>query len=116
ESLRLKIEGPLNTDHLFNDERQYIVEEGKDFLFTSQRIKLDGLAPTAVPIQEESVKQWLEPTTFIQSDNPRLMAKAKEIIGDETDAVKVSELLCTWVHASVRTTYSARLSNALEVL
>lgn len=116
ENLRLLIQGPLTSDHLFNDERQYIVAEGDDFLFTSQRISLDGLPPATIPIEEPSVQQWLEPTTFIQSDNPKLIAKATEIVGDEKDAVKASEKLCQWVYDHVRTTYSARLSNALEVL
>jgi transglutaminase-like putative cysteine protease len=52
----------------------------------------------------------------VQSEDPRLIAKAKEILGGETDAVAASEKLCRWVYANVRTTYSAQLSNALEVL
>jgi transglutaminase-like putative cysteine protease len=52
----------------------------------------------------------------VQSDNPELIKKAREIIGDEKDAKKIADKLCQWVYANVHTTYSARLTNALEVL
>jgi transglutaminase-like putative cysteine protease len=52
----------------------------------------------------------------VQSDDPRIVMKAREIVGDEADSFKIVERLCSWVSSNVRTTYSARMTNALEVL
>lgn len=52
----------------------------------------------------------------MQSDDQRIVEKAREIVGDETDALTVAEKLCNWVNVNMRSVFSARLSNALEAL
>lgn len=116
DALRLILHGPLTEDHIFNDERQFVADAGDDIVFVAKRIALDDFTPAHLPVDNPSVAQWLAPTPFIQCEDPRLVAKAKEIIAEETDALKVSHLLCEWVYTNMRSTYSARLSNALEVL
>ncbi|HNR30627.1 MAG TPA: transglutaminase family protein [Candidatus Hydrogenedentes bacterium] len=116
DALRLLLRGPLSEDHVFNDERQFVADAGDHVVFEAKRIRLDDFTPARLPIENPSVAQWLEPTPFIQCDDQRLVEKAKEIVGDETDALKVSNLLCAWVYKNMRSTYSARLSNAIEVL
>ncbi|MBI4557677.1 MAG: transglutaminase domain-containing protein [Candidatus Hydrogenedentes bacterium] len=115
-SLRLVLRGPLTTPLLFNDERQQLHATGDKFEFTGKRVVLDGFTPVRLPVTDADAAQWIKPTTYIQSDHPKLAAKAKEIINDEADSFKVSERLCHWVYGNVHTTFSARLSNALEVL
>ena len=138
--LKLRIWGPLTEDHLFNDERQSFeaagdraaAEDRNAFLkwydsaihpervphytFTSKRITLDGFETARLPIDNPEVAEWLKPTLLVQSDDERLVGKAKEVVGGETDAAAVSEKLCLWVRENMRTTYSAQLTNALEVL
>ncbi|MCL4216515.1 MAG: transglutaminase-like domain-containing protein [Candidatus Hydrogenedentes bacterium] len=116
DSLRLVLTGPLTEKHLFNDERQFLIQNGDGVDFTATRIAMDNFTPAALPIAEPDVAQWKEATAFVQSDNEKLQAKAKEIIGGETDALKISNKLCKWVYQNVHSTFSARLSNALEVL
>jgi len=119
EMLRLRLEGPLSGDHLFNDERQTIRAVDGTFDFVGKRVSLEGFKAMRLPLGDtcpDAVAQWLEPTPFVQSDDPKIVAKAREIVGDETDAVAVSKTLCEWVHDNVRTTFSAQLSNAREVL
>ena len=53
---------------------------------------------------------------FVQSDNPKLQAQARAIVGDETNSAVVSEALCHWVYKNMKPTFSARLTNSLEVL
>ena len=48
--------------------------------------------------------------------SPKLIAKAKEIVGDETDSLAASTKLSKWVHENMHSTFSARLTNAIEVL
>ena len=115
-SLQLRIYGPVAPDHLFNDERQKMIPKDGYVAFAGMRYDLDGFQAAKLPVTEPSVQEWLKPTVFVQSEDPRLKAKAKEIAGEEKDTFAVSTSLCEWVYANVRTTYSARLSNALEVL
>ncbi len=116
EELKLILRGPLKNDHLFNDERQYLHPDGDHFVFTATKISLGGFEQARLPITNPEVTEWLKPTTFVQSDNARVVAKAKEIVGDETNALNISKELCEWVYNNVHTTFSARLTNALEVL
>jgi len=115
-TLTLRLEGPLTEDHLFNDDRQTIEADGDGFLFTGRRVALEGFTAAQLPIEDEAVAEWLKPTVLVQSDAPHLAEKARSIVGDATDALEVSNRLCAWVHANVRTAYSAQLTNALEVL
>lgn len=116
ETLELVLSGPLTSSHLFNDERQFIAADGARFTFRAKQISLDGVTTPSLPVADESMAEWLKATTFVQSDDARLIQKAKEIIGAETDAFKASELLCHWVYKNVQTSFSARLTNSLEVL
>jgi len=115
-SLRLRLTGPLSPAHLFNDERQFLTQNGDGFEFTGKALDLEGFATEPIPVKDEKVAQWLEPTLFVQSDDSRIIEKAKEIVGDETDSLKASTLLSEWVYDNVNTIFSARLTNALEVL
>lgn len=116
ESLRLILRGPLTEHHLFNDERQYMSSVDGHVLFVAQRQSLDGFTPAQLPVEEEEVARWLEPSTYVQSDAPEIVAKAREIAGDETDTLEITKTLCRWVFDAIESTYSARLTNALEVL
>lgn len=116
EKLTLRLTGPLNADHVFNDERQYFRQEGDNWIFTSNTIQVNESEAVNVPVQDEDAKKYLAPTTFVQSDNPAIIAKAREIAGEETNTLRISNALCEWVHANMRSTFSARLTNALEVL
>ena len=115
-SIHLRLHGPLGPDHLFNDDRQSIAAAGDAFDFHATRIRMDGFATAKLPIQDEQLLRWTKPTVFVQSDDPKLIAKAKEIVGDETDSMAISRKLCAWVNENMRSTFSARLTNALEVL
>lgn len=116
ESIDLKITGPITADHLFNNDRQQFTAVDGGYKFVGKKASVAGLAPVKVPVQEAAVAEWLKPSTFVQSDDPRLIAKAHEVAGDETDAFAISSKLCEWVHSYVETTFSAQLTNALEVL
>jgi transglutaminase-like putative cysteine protease len=116
KSLLLRIRGPLEPGNIFNDERQSITQNGDGFDFVSKMVTLEGFTPAVLPVLDEDAKQWLAATQFIQSDHPKLKAKAAEIVAGETDTRKASDKLCAWVYKNMKSSFSARLSNALEVL
>lgn len=116
KSLRLRIYGPLTDDHIFNSQRQQLERKDGYFEFGRTLNPLDDFAAAALPVTEASVAEWMKPSLFVQSDDKRLIEKAKEILGDEKNALEASNKLSQWVYQNVRTTYSAQLTNALEVL
>ncbi len=116
DTLKLIIRGPLKESNLFCDERQQIIPNQDHFLFTARRIDPTTIPNITYPIQEEEVKRWCEPSSFVQSDHPDMIKKAKEIVGDTKNAWDAVEKLCNWVKSNMRTTYSAQLTNSLDVL
>lgn len=60
--------------------------------------------------------QCLEPTLHIQSDHPRIRAKAIEIIGDATQARDAALAIAEWCFRSIRSFNRLTVPTALEVL
>ncbi|MCH8204484.1 MAG: transglutaminase domain-containing protein [Candidatus Hydrogenedentes bacterium] len=114
--LRLRLDGPLESGYLIEDGRQSFKADGGSYLFEGRKSSVDGFAPVHVPISNDEVREWLEPSLFVQSGDPKLIAKAREIVGGETNSLRISDRLVRWVYDNVRSTFSARLTNSLEVL
>lgn len=115
-SLRLIIEGPLESQHFFDDGRQDFLISDDKIVFEGRKLDAADLSSTTLPVEGAELERWLAPSLFVQSDNERLMSKAADIVGEEKDIFKASSLLAHWVYENVRTTFSARLTNSLEVL
>lgn len=98
--------------------RQEVVADGDDALVTVMRERPPAGHPALpLPITGESLDECLRPTRHAQSDDPRLVATAREIIGDETDAWGAAQLLCSWVYRSMhKVTSEPRPITALEAL
>lgn len=116
EWLRLTLKGPLREQHLFNDIRQTMTLEDGDADFYAERTDLAALTVPELPITDEALQEHLQSGTYVQSDAPEIIAKAKEIVGDEKNPQKIAETLCDWVSKNMRNVFSARLSNSLEAL
>ncbi|MBX3027690.1 transglutaminase domain-containing protein [bacterium] len=107
------------------------------------RLRLTGTAGVAIPsdgrqhgnagewvIQREALpaatyrlpyagEQWrgdLQPTMFLQSDQPQVRAAAAAAVDGETDPRSAAERLRRWVHDSLEQRPAATLPNALQVL
>ncbi|MFW6156621.1 MAG: transglutaminase-like domain-containing protein [Armatimonadota bacterium] len=96
--------------------RQEIRGDGDDALVTIAReTPPDGSLP--LPITGDEMAQFLQPSTYVQSDDPRLIETAREILGDETDAWGAAQKLCSWVHRNMHAVSSEpRPITALEIL
>ena len=69
-----------------------------------------------LPAGDTSLGEYLEPEPLIQSDNPRIRAQARAIIGREREPARAAELLLHWVADHVEKTVAAHLSSAVQVL
>lgn len=116
DTLALRIDGPLGEDHLFNDERQTLEPANGHFRFEGRLLDVEDIDPPELPVTDEGVAEWLEPTPFVQSDHERVRAKAEDLLDGETNAWEAARKLNAWVSENVRTTFSAQLSNTLDVL
>ncbi len=96
--------------------RQRVDVEGEDALVTIAT-EQPGAEGVTLPIEDEALAEYLAPTASAQSDDPRIVAKAREIIGDETDAWLAATKLVRWVHDNMRKVSSEpRPITALECL
>lgn len=114
--LHLTLTGPLRESHLLNDVRQTMRMDGEQVNFYATKTDVSSFDIPQLPITEESVVQYTKPSAYIQSDDPAVLEKAQEIIGKETDGLKVARKLCAWVSTNMHNVFSARLSNTLEAL
>ncbi|MDQ7825283.1 MAG: transglutaminase-like domain-containing protein [Candidatus Eremiobacteraeota bacterium] len=65
----------------------------------------------------ESLAPYLKPSVLIESGDPLIKKKAREIAGDEKETGKRIELLCTWVYEHLRKVESkVALQSATETL
>ena len=71
-------------------------------------------SPVRLPVTGDT--SGLKPTLLLQSDNPLIIRKAKEIAGSNTDAVKVARDIADWVFHNVQPKGSASMPSALDVL
>jgi hypothetical protein len=116
DEVKLRIKGPLDTDLILNDDRQTFEKRVDSYTFTGKLEKFSAEDSATIPVSDDSVMQWIKPSTFVQSDHPKMIATAKEIVGDETNAKVISDKLARWVSENMHSTFSARLTNSLEVL
>ena len=54
-----------------------------------------------IPVREPAVAAFVAPTEFIQSSDPALVAKAKEIVGSETNAWRAAQKIREWVYRNM---------------
>jgi hypothetical protein len=76
----------------------------------------ENFKPAALPITDASLAGYLKSKPYVQSDDPAIKNKAREIVGGETDAMKAARRLTDWVYKSVEKKPSAGIPSAVEVL
>jgi len=69
-----------------------------------------------VPKKSERFGTALRPSLFVQSDDPKIVELAKQIIGDEKDAVEVLKKLNRWVYRNLEKRFTPTVSDALDTL
>jgi len=77
---------------------------------------VNAIKPVRLPVTVPALDKFLAPEPFIQSDDPKIVAKAKEITAGEDDALKAARKICEWVFRSMEKRFSAGIPNAAEVL
>jgi hypothetical protein len=83
-------------------------------------LHIEREAPTAatyeLPYDGREWQSELHATPFLQVDNPRIVAAARAVVGDETDPRRAAETLRRWVYDQLEKRPLASVPNALQVL
>lgn len=70
-----------------------------------------------IPIKEPGLAEYLSDNDYIQANDGRIAAKAREIIGFEKNAYKAAKALEAWVHENITDKgYDVGMASAAEVL
>jgi Transglutaminase-like superfamily len=112
ESLTLELTG-LDDFKVPASHRQ-IVTPGKEKAVVE--LRRDFRVDKGVELTKQERKRFLQNTPRFQIAQPAVVAQAKEIVGDETDALAKARLIEKWVYAKLEKSYSANADSALEIL
>lgn len=115
ESLTLKIEFEELPKVLANSRATILSRDENSISIQIQKLELPDHA-TNTRSSKDQQAMFLKPSPMIQSDHPEVIRESgRALASASTDRGKVQALL-SYVHRSVRKTYRAQLSNALDVL
>lgn len=96
--------------------RQEVVADGDDALVTITRER-PPMTVVTLPIEDPELAECLASTAHVQADDPAIMAKAREIVGGETDAWAAAQKIVSWVYRNMRKVSSEpRPISAVECL
>jgi len=87
---------------------------GEPLVIESYLPSLGDLPDLTVPIDEQN--EFLEPSVYIQCEDPKIIAKADEFVGGEKNAKRVVEKLVEGVNSYIRKNPIASLPSAIDVL
>ncbi len=114
--LRVKRNVGAATELIPASHRQTVTADGEDALIAISR-ETPPDETLSIPITDPALEDYLAATKHVQSDDPRIVEKATEIVGEETDAWGAAQKLCSWVHREMRSVPSEpRPITALECL
>ncbi|MFB3895133.1 MAG: transglutaminase family protein [bacterium] len=91
------------------------VENGSVILHV-HTIDLDRLPPFTKQINIRQFIHYLAPSPLVQSTDPEIVKKAKEIAGNTPDSVKAASKLTRWVYGNVNKRILLSVPSAVDVL
>jgi hypothetical protein len=112
EALKLRLGGFDPAGFLLSSGRQRFT----DGILEIRREALETLASFSLPASDSRFVSYLQPTPFLQSDNPAIRALAAEITGAEKDARQAAWRIKDWVYKNIAKKPTVSIPTALEVL
>jgi hypothetical protein len=112
ESLTLELTG-LDDFKVPASHRQ-IVTPGKGK--TVVELRRDARLEAGGDLSKKDRQRYTRTTPRFQSDQPAVVARAREIVGDEKDALEKARLIEKWVYKTLKKRYDANSDSALGIL
>jgi hypothetical protein len=73
-------------------------------------------APWRLPWKGDALDAYLRPEPLVQSDDPRIQAQARQILGRSRSPERFAEALVTWVYDALDKRITVSVPSAVEVL
>ncbi len=116
-SMTVALSGVKNPHVILPGPRQTYEKLGPERYRLTTRVEdVSHLPRTTIPVKGPAFAADLAATPLLQCDDPRLKAKAKEIVGSTREAWAAAQKIRSFVFHNVRKVGAAALSNALETL
>jgi hypothetical protein len=112
KALKLRLSGFDPAGFFLSTGRQRFT----DGLLEIRREPVETLGSFSLPFANHRLASFLQPTAFLQSDNPAIRSLAAEIVGAEKDARKAALRIKDWVYKNVAKKPTISIPSALEVL
>jgi len=117
ERVKLAITGDLGGFDLESSNQKLLSQKPNVWIVEVKRDKMDGLKSFSVPLGEpKEFWPYLEDEVFIEVSDPAVESVAKEIIGEETDALTCVSKTLDWVHKNIEKHRALSLPSAKNVL
>ena len=87
-----------------------------DGVLTVTRETADPADEIKLPVRDPAVREFLKPTTFIQSRHPKITRQAHEIIQGERSPLKIIRLVTAWVSENLEKRPTMSVPSATDVL
>jgi len=81
-----------------------------------RREEMEKMVAVALPSQDKRLVSFLQPTPYLQSDNPAIRSLAAQIVASEKNAGKAALRIKDWVYRNIAKRPTISIPNALEVL
>jgi transglutaminase-like putative cysteine protease len=111
--LRVRLRGADLRDFDIGARRQRLAA---DTLVVRRDSAAQLAAHYALPATDPTLRLYLEPEPLIQSDNSRIRAEARAVVGHEKDPARAAELLLRWVAGHVANAVAVSMPSAVQVL
>lgn len=123
----VEIKNPRSLEYLrarlsgLDDMDEKSINDGYRQLYENNVIEIrprDITSPAdyELPYKALAQKDFLLPTSLVQSDDEQIKAKARKIVKNETDPVKAASEISAWVYKNLKKEGTVSLPNALDVL
>ena len=110
--LRLRLKNVSLEGFELDDGRQKRINDVVEIT----REKIERSDSYRIPLSDDSLREYLQPTAFIQSDDSGIIATVRRIIGDERDAQQAVLKISRWMQTAIEKVPTMSIPSAVEVL
>jgi hypothetical protein len=114
-SLTLRVSGCDIADIPCREPRQVLLDPDRGLIRITAHDE-SSLGGISLPAAGPKPESRLEPSLWIDSNDPAIGAMARSIVGGETDAWKASRLISDWVYRNIEKVPNPHVPIATEVL
>jgi hypothetical protein len=111
-TLKLKLSGINLGNFALNGGRQRLDSDRLEI----RREELKQVRTHKLPFTEARLQAYLQPTPFLQTDHPSILALSGQILQGETNALRAALKIKDWVYKEIAKEPTVSIPNALEVL